>query len=86
MPSIVLIRPTVWPQCTNVTDGQDRQDRQDRQRDRQTDNYSIGRTVLQTVAQKLLLKHLIIALRSRMYERNIVNTFWTLPEKSCLMV
>jgi len=36
-----LIRPTVWPQYTNVTDRTDRQ---------RTD--SIGRTVLQTVAQK----------------------------------
>ena len=41
MPSFILIRPTVWPQCTNVTDRTDRQ---------RTD--SIGRTVLQTVAQK----------------------------------
>jgi len=50
MPSFILIRPTVWPQCTNVTDRQtDRQDTTDRQR---TD--SIGRTVLQTVAQKAL--------------------------------
>jgi len=24
MPSFILIRPTVWPQCTNVTDRQDR--------------------------------------------------------------
>jgi len=32
-----LIRPTVWPQYTNVTDRTD----------------SIGRTVLQTVAQKV---------------------------------
>ena len=45
VPSFVLIRPTVWPQCTNVTDRQT--GRTDRQR---TD--SIGRTVLQTVAQK----------------------------------
>jgi len=45
MQGFVLIRPTVWPQCTNVTDRHT--DRQDRQR---TDN--IGRTVLQTVAQK----------------------------------
>jgi len=43
-PSFILIRPTVWPQCTNVTD---RTDRQNRQR-----TNSIGRTVLQTVAQK----------------------------------
>ena len=44
VPSFILIRPTVWPQCTNVTD---RQDRTDRKR-----SDSIGRTVLQTVAQK----------------------------------
>jgi len=29
MPSFILIRPTVWPQCTNVTDRQDRTDRTD---------------------------------------------------------
>ena len=42
VPSFILIRPTVWPQYTNVTGrtGQNRQ-RFD----------SIGRTVLQTVAQ-----------------------------------
>jgi len=40
-PSGILIRPAVWLQYTNVTD------RQDRQR-----SGSIGRTVLQTVAQK----------------------------------
>ena len=47
MPSFILIRPTVWPQCSNVTGRTDRTG-QDRQR---TD--SLGRTVLQTVAQKL---------------------------------
>jgi len=47
LPSFILIRPTVWPQCTNVTDRTGQTDRQDRQ---QSD--SIGRTVLQTVAQK----------------------------------
>jgi len=47
LPSFILIRPTVWPQCTNVTD------RTNRQRDRQRSD-SIGRTVLQTVAQKRL--------------------------------
>jgi len=41
LPSFILIRPAVWPQCTNVTD------RTDRQR-----SDSIGRSVLQTVAQK----------------------------------
>ena len=41
-PSFILIHPTVWPQYTNITDRTDRQwsDR-------------IGRTVLQTAAQKL---------------------------------
>ena len=38
-----LIHPTVWPQYTNVTDRTGQTDRQ------QSD--SIGRTVLQTVAQ-----------------------------------
>ena len=37
IPSVIFIRPTVWPQYTNVTD---------RQR-----SDSIGRTILQTVAQ-----------------------------------
>jgi len=37
-----LIRPTVWPQYTTVTD---------RQTDRQRSD-SVGRTALQTVAQK----------------------------------
>jgi len=48
--SFILIRLTVWPQYTNVTD---------RLTDRQTERTgqrsdSIGRTVLQTVAQKRL--------------------------------
>jgi len=42
MPSFILIRPTVWPQCTNVTD----RDRTGQRSD------SIGQTVLQTFAQK----------------------------------
>jgi len=55
--SFILIHPTVWPQYKNVTDTQTRQ--RDRETDRQTDthtdrqrSYNIGRTVLQTVAQK----------------------------------
>jgi len=47
MPSFILIRKTVWPQQANVTDRQDRQTGQTGQR-----SDSIGRTVLQTVAQK----------------------------------
>ena len=31
MPSFILIRPTVWPHYTNVTDRTDRQNRTDRQ-------------------------------------------------------
>ena len=46
MPSFTLIHPTFWPQYTNVTD---REDRQVRER-----SDSIGRTVLETVARKLL--------------------------------
>ena len=44
-PSFILIRPTVWPQYTNVTYKQDRADRQR--------SDSMGRTDLQTVAQKM---------------------------------
>jgi len=50
MPRFILIRPTVWPQYINVTD------RTDRQTDGRTEKQrsdSIGRTVLETVAQKL---------------------------------
>jgi len=49
VPSSILINPTVWPQYTNVTSKLT-----DRQIDRQTGQRSdsIGRTVLQTVAQK----------------------------------
>jgi len=43
MPSFIVIHPTVWPQYTNVT-----------YRTGQTGQDSIGRTVLQTVAQKVL--------------------------------
>jgi len=55
MPSFILIHPTVWPQYTNVTDQRTEQTGRDRQIDRQTDRQrsdSIGRTVLQMVAQK----------------------------------
>ena len=45
--SFILILRIVWPQYTNVTDRQTGQDTQDRQL-----SDSIGRTVLQTVAQK----------------------------------
>jgi len=49
MPSFILIRPTIWPQYT-VTDRQ--ADRTGQRSD------SIGRTVLQTVAQKLTIPFL----------------------------
>jgi len=51
---LIGLRPTVWPQCTNVTDrtGQDRHGQR---------THSIGRIVLQTVAQKRF------ALRYRTY-------------------
>jgi len=44
VPTGILIRPTVWPQYTNVTDRQTGQTGQQ--------SHSIGRTVFQTVAQK----------------------------------
>ena len=47
MANFILIRPTVWPQCTNVTDRTDRHRQQ---------SDSIGRTVLQMVAQKMYLR------------------------------
>jgi len=56
VPSFVLIHLAFSPQYTNVTD---RQDRQDRQPDRQRSD-SIGRIVLQTVAQKSHVKRLVI--------------------------
>jgi len=45
MPSFILIRATIWPQYTNVTD---------RQTDRQTGQRSdsIGPTVIQRVHEK----------------------------------
>jgi len=46
-PTLMLIHPNVWPQYTNVTEI-DRQTAQDRQR-----SDSKGRTLLQTVAQKI---------------------------------
>jgi len=49
VPSFILIHPTVWRQYTSVTDRTGR----GRQTDRQW-SESIGRAVLQTVAQKLL--------------------------------
>ena len=51
VPSFILMHPTVWPQYTNVTDRTNRQDRRAGQIGQPSD--SIGRTVLQTVAQKL---------------------------------
>jgi len=48
-----IVHPTVWPQCTNVTDRTDRQTARQR-------SDSIGRTVLQTVAQYLSL-HFAVA-------------------------
>ena len=45
-PSFILSRPTVWPQYANVTDRRGQTGKTGRRSD------SIGRTVLQTVAQK----------------------------------
>jgi len=60
MPSFLLIHPTVWPQYTNVTDRTGQDGQTDRQTDRQIAqrSYSIGRTVLQTVAQKMVSREI----------------------------
>ena len=63
MPSFILIRSTVWPQCTNVTDRTDRQDRQ------RTD--SIGRWVLQTVAQKQSWSQFIFVVKAITSEQQL---------------
>ena len=47
LPSGILIHPAVWPHYTNVTDKTDRTGQTSQRSD------SIGRTVLQMVAQKL---------------------------------
>jgi len=49
LPSFILIHRKVWSQYTNVTDRTDRQDRQ------LSDSIGLGRTVLQTVAQRFML-------------------------------
>ena len=46
VPNFILIRPTIWQQCTNVTDRTGQSDRTGQR------SNSTGRTVLQTVAQK----------------------------------
>jgi len=51
-PSFIVLHQTVWPQYTNITDRQDKTDstgQADGQNRQRPD--SIGRTVLQTVAQ-----------------------------------
>ena len=68
MPSFILIRPTVWPQCTNVTHRTDRQ---------RTD--SIGRTVLQTVAQKLVKQQYLLQMSSQYGKRRPNNGEIGLP-------
>ena len=66
--SFILIHSTVWPQCTNVTD---RQDRPSGQR-----SDSIGRIVLQTVAQKSLPlnEFLKLAYKCQSYDQKLC--FW----------
>ena len=67
MPSFIWIHPTVWPHYTSVTD------RTDRQR-----SDSIGRTVLQTVAQKLTERphfHKLITEQRKSFEV-ILNVIW----------
>ena len=82
MPSFILVHPTVWPQYSNVTD------RQDRQTERQRSD-SIGRTVLQTVAQKWLTiatrdSIAAVALHSRhMQFLHVLDRRYPLALRSC---
>ena len=68
VPSVILMHPTVWLQHTNVTDRQGRQTGQDRTVRQLPDG--IGRTILQTVAQKLLS-----------IDKNFLNTVRNLHKK-----
>jgi len=63
IPRFILTRPTVWPQHTNVTDRTEQTGQIDRQR-----SNSIGRTVLQTVAQNALKQILKYYTDGRMAE------------------
>jgi len=60
MPSFILIHPTVWPQYTNVTD------RIDRQR-----SDSIGRTVLQTVAQQTVDRNRMCDIEASLQQHSV---------------
>jgi len=83
-PSFILIRPTVWPQCTNVTDRTDRTDRQDRHR---TD--SVGQTVFTNGRPKIAVVHYIATHRhvehrtsdSATRMTSNLNRFWSSQEK-----
>jgi len=76
MPSFILItfiRPTVWPHYTNVTDRHDIQTEQNRQ---WSDN--IQRTVLQTVAQKLLPPLSYLRLKCTKFDCGFQTPWWSL--------
>jgi len=79
VPSFILIHPTVWPQYTNVTG---RQTGQDRQTDRQTDRTerqrsdTIGRTVLQTVAQKRFKKWSCVGITDLIVLVRLLANWW----------
>ena len=79
VPSGTLIHPTVWRQYTNVTD------RQNRQR-----SDSIGRTILQTAAQKRRELSLLVVMGNReklkqvlFYNRPYIQTHHTANPSHC---
>jgi len=60
--NFILIHPIVWPQYTNIIDRQDR-----------TTVDSIGRTVLQTVAQKLMCITPTVIVNSQHLPANLLD-------------
>jgi len=70
VPSFILIHPTVWPQYANITNRSDR-----------TTVDSIGRTVLQTVTQKLMRITPTVLVNSQHLPANLLDT---VPESKLL--
>jgi len=79
MPSVITIHPTVWPQCTNVTDRQTGQDRQtDRQTERTTvskhraNRFTNGRAKIGTASSRFVQG--ILALTPTDHFQNLLNS------------
>ena len=75
-PSGILIHPTVWPQYTNIIDREDGHDRQRSDR--------IGRTVLQTVAQKQ--RPVVVGQKSTVYGQTRSRPTYRLTESMSIIL